>query len=384
LVVSQVALAGVLAVGALLLALSFTRLLDVNPGFVPERLLTLQMTVPDRVATADERRQFYAEFFERIEALPGVVSAGGTTRLPLGSTNVTTQVMVEGGDPDPARLPEVEFRRAVHLYFETMGIPVLRGRSFDERDGPNGIPVVVLNQTASRRLFGAQDPIGRRLRMGSDPDSPWSTVVGVIGDIKHESLDSVPAPELYIYHLQNPPVAPFIVIRTAGDSGSLAAAVRSAARALDPHLALYDIRTMAEVRGESVSHRRFMALLAGLFGLTALALASVGVYGAMALMVSERTREIGIRLALGARPAQVWGLVVGEALTLAAAGTAIGLGLSRLVVPLMESELYGVAGGDPVPLVLVPVVLAAAALAACLLPARRAMRVDPLTAIRAE
>ena len=384
LVVAEVALAVVLAIGALLLGRSFQHLLDVDPGFRADHLLTLQMNVPDRYATPEARRHFYREFFDRIGALPGVRNVGGTTRLPLGSTNVTTQVAVEGREIEPARLPEVEFRRALRNYFATMGIPILRGRGFDDRDSPEAPPVAVINLAAARRLFPGEEPVGRRVRMGPDPAVPWMTIVGVVGDVRHASLDTEPVPELYIYYLQNPPIAPFIVVRTEGDPGALAAAVRATARQMDRDLTLYDVRTMDQVRADSGARRRFLALLAGLFGALAVALAGAGVYGVMALVVAERTREIGVRLALGARPAHVWLLVAGEGLTLAAAGVVVGLGLARLAVPFMASQLFGIGAGDPATLVAVPLVLLLAAVTACYLPARRAMAVDPCTALRWE
>jgi putative ABC transport system permease protein len=384
LVVAEVSLAVVLSIGAVLLGRSFLRLLDVDPGFRPDHLLTMQMNVPPRFNTADLRRQFYDDFFQRLETLPGVSAVGGTTRLPLGSTNVSTQVIVEGRALDPARLPEVEFRRALRRYFRAMGIPVLQGRDFDERDTAAAPPVAVINQAAARRLFSGEDPVGKRVQLGSTPGPVWMTIVGVVGDVRHVSLDTEPAPELYVCAVQNPPVAPFIVLRAQGDPAALAAAVRARAREIDRDLPIFDVRTMEQLRSESMARRRFLALLALLFGATALALASAGVYGVMALSVAERTQEIGVRLALGARPAQMWALVVRQGLTLIAAGVCVGLVLARLTVPLMASQLFGIDAADPLTLVLVPIVLVGVALLACYVPARRAMRVDPLTALRCE
>jgi predicted permease len=323
----------------------------------------------------------YASLFTRLEALPGVTAAGGTTRLPLGSTNITTKVDVEGRDVPPGERPEVEFRRALHNYFTAMGIPVLRGRVFNPTDGPTAPPVIVINQTMARRLFGEADPIGRRIRMG--PSSPWSTVVGVIGDVRHSGLEAAPAPEMYVPGLQGPPTNPFIVMRTAGDPASLAATLRAEVQSIDKTIAAYDIRTMTQVRAESVSQRRFVLILVGAFGVLALVMAAVGVYGVMALIVSERTEEIGIRLALGAQPAAVLRLIVVQGLTLAAAGIAIGVVMSLLLAPLLRTQLYGVGALDPATLGAVPLLLLSVAATACYLPARRAMRIDPLDALRA-
>jgi predicted permease len=384
LVIGEVALAVVLTIGAALLLRSFVALLNVDPGFRSENLLTLQVQLPNRISTPDARRAFYAEMFGRLESLPGVVAAGGTTRLPLGSTNVSTRVLVDGRSMTPGEMPEVEFRRAVHNYFRAMGMPILQGRSFTEADGPNAQPVAVVNQTMARRLWPNEDAVGKRLKMGTNPQTPWTTVVGVVGDLRHAGLDAEPTAEYYITHLQGPPVAPFLVIRTQGDPAALAESVRAELKALEKDMAVYDMRTMNDVLAASVAERRFILVLAIAFGVLALTLAAVGVYGVMALVVSERTQEMGIRLALGAEPLQVLGLVVGQGLALAGAGIAAGFAASLALMPLMAGQLYGVGTTDPATLAAVPVLLAAVALIACMIPARRAMRVDPVTALRYE
>jgi predicted permease len=386
LVVGEIALAVVLTIGAGLLFRSFLTLLSVDPGFRAENLLTMQVSLPQRINTPDARRAFYRQLFEKLEALPGVVAAGGTTRLPLGSTNVTTRVIVEGRSVAPGDLPEVEFRRAVHNYFTAMGIPVIRGRTFTDVDGPSSASVVVVNQTMARRLWPGEDAVGKRLRMAAGPNtqSPWSTVIGVVGDLRHAGLDVEPAAELYISYLQNPPVAPFIVARTQSDPALLAETVRAELKTLEKDMAVYDMRTMSEVRAASVAERRFIMALAMAFGILALTLAAVGVYGVMALVVTERTQEIGVRLALGAEPASVLGLVVREGLVLAGGGIAIGLAAAFALAPIIAGQLYGVRAADPATLVGVPVLLLATALFACAVPALRAMRVDPVTALRYE
>ncbi len=383
LVVVEVALAVVLSIGAGLLLRSFAALVAVDPGFTTDRLLTLQITVPPRNASSEQRRVFYGEMLDRLSSLPGVTSVGGTTRLPLGSTNVSTKLVVEGRNLPPAELPEVEFRRAVYSYFTAMGIPVLRGRGFEATDGPEAPAVAVVNQTLVRQMFGNEDPIGRRVRFGTN-DGPWTTIVGVIGDVRHTGLDAPPAPEVYIYYLQNPPVNPFLVLRTNGNPLSLVPAVRAQLRALDKDLLAYDIRPMADVRADSVSQRRFILLLVGAFGLLALVMAAVGVYGVMALVVTERTGEMGIRLALGARPSQVLTTVVRQGLILAIAGVALGLAAAMLVAPLLATQLFAVAPADPETLSLVPALLLLVAALACYIPARRAMRIDPASALRTD
>ena len=384
LVVGEIALAVVLTVGAGLLLHSFVTLLSVDPGFKPENLLTLQIQVPRRLAAADARNAFYADLFNRLDSLPGVVASGGTTRLPLGSTNVSTRVLVDRKPMTASEMPEVEMRRAVHRYFEAMGMPILRGRGFAAEDGPKTQPVAVVNQTMARRLWPNEDAVGRRFKMGTNPQTPWTTVVGVVGDLRHAGLDVPPAAEFYIWYQQGPPVAPFLVIRTQGDPAAMAETVRAELKALEKDMAVYDMRTMEEVRSASVAERRFIMILATAFGLLALTLAAVGVYGVMALVVSERTQEMGIRLALGAEPARVLGLVVSQGLTLALIGIALGFVAALALTPMMSSQLYGVGTTDPATLAGVPVLLLAVAIVACAVPARRAMRVDPATALRYE
>ena len=381
LVTIEVGLAVVLTLGAGLLLRSFLSVLAVDPGFRPDNLLTLQIALPNHLSTAAQRQALYDTLFARLDALPGVTATGGTTRLPLGSTNVTTKIGIEGRDLPPGQWPEVEFRRAVHNYFAAMAIPVVRGRGFDDaHDGPATMPVVVINQTLARQQFPGEDPIGRRLRMS--PTGGWLTIVGVVGDIRHAGLETPPSPEMYIPGVQGPPSNPFIVLRTSGDPSSLAAAARAEVQMVDKTIAAYDIKTMTQIRSESVSQRRFVLLLVGAFGVLALIMAAVGVYGVMALIVTERAAEIGIRIALGAQPASVLRLVVGGGVTLASIGIAGGVLVALAMTPLLQTQLYGIGAMDPLTMAAVPVLLLAVAVIACWLPARRAMNIDPVNALR--
>jgi len=384
LVVAEVALAVAITTGAVLLLRSFVSVTNVDPGFETTNLLTWQMNLPQRLSSETDRLAFYRDFFARMEALPGVVSVGGTTRVPLGSTSVSTTVQIEGRPLPVSELPEVQFRRAMHNFFETMGIPIRRGRSFDETDGPTAPRVAVINETMARRVFPNQDPIGQHVRMGPNPSGLWTTIIGVIGDIKHGGLEEEMQPEMYISYLQGAPIGPFIVVRTAGDPALLAEAVRVEVRNLDKNIPIYDMRTMSTLRSEAVSTRRFILLIVGAFGLLALGLAAIGVYGVMSLIVSERTREVGVRLALGAQPTELLRMIVGQAAKLAGVGVAIGIAAAALITPLMDSQLYGVRAFDPATFVVVPLMLLATAALAALVPARKAMRVDPLTALRIE
>src|SRR4029078_5774768 len=243
----------------------------------------------------------------------------------------------------------------------------------------------VINQTMARQLFGNEDPVGRRVQIGTPSagtPNPWSTMVGVIGDGRHSGLEAPPSPEMYIPGLQGPPSNPFIVIRTAADPATLAATVRAEVRAGDKTIAAYDIRPMSQVRSEAVSQRRFVLLLVAAFGALALLMAAVGVYGVMALIVSERTAEIGIRLALGAQPGAVLRTVAVQGLTPAAMGVAAGLATATAFMPLVRTQLYGIRPLDPPTLLGVPAILIAIAALACFVPARRAMAIDPVDALR--
>jgi predicted permease len=382
LVVAEVALAVAITTGAVLLLRSFVSVTNINPGFETSQLLTWQMNLPQRLTNAPDRLAFDRDFFARMEALPGVVSVGGTTRVPLGSTSVTTTVQIEGRPVPIAELPEVQFRRAMHNYFPAMGIPIRRGRNFDQNDSATAPPVAVINETMARRLFPNQDPVGQHVRTGPNATGPWTTIVGVIGDIRHGGLEEEPQPELYISYLQGPPVSPFIVLRTTGDPSLLAETVRAEARLIDKNLPLYDIRSMSTMRAETMSTRRFILLIVGAFGLLALGLAAIGVYGVMSLIVSERTREVGVRLALGAEPSQLLRMIVGQAAKLAGIGVAIGVIAALPMAPFLDSQLYGVASFDPLTFVSVPLVLLAIAALAAVVPARKAMSIDPLAALR--
>ena len=382
LVIAEVVLAMLLTTASALLGRSFLFVLSVDPGFQTEGVLTFQLNVPARFATSPARVAYYDDLFSRLRAVPGVIAAGGTTRLPLGSTNVSTQVAIEGRELPPAALPEVEFRRAVAEYFQAMNIPVLRGRTFSSDDGPAAPGVCVINQTTASRLFPNEDPIGRRLRIGANPQAAWLTIIGVVGDVRHASLEELPKPEVYISGRQGPPSSPFVAVRTNGDPGTLAAPVRQAVAAIDPLTAIYDMKPMTEIRRESVSERRFLLAVVGLFGALALGLAAVGVYGVMAVVVSERTQELGIRLTLGARPVEIVRLVLGQATALALAGIAIGLVLALVAAPLLAHLLFGVPPRDVTTLFTTGGLVAGIAIVAAMVPARRAMRVDPIVALR--
>lgn len=385
LVVAEIALAALLTVGAGLLLRSFISVLAVDPGFRPQHLLTFQVAVPPAYADTDGNLiRFYDELREKLSAIPGVEGIGGSTRIPLGSTQVSTALSVEGRDVPPADLPEVQMRRSVQDYFGTMQIPVLEGRVFTDDDRRAPELLAVINRALAAEVFPGESAIGRRVQLGGGtrPES-WMRVIGVVGNVRHTSLEETPQPEIYISHLQGPPSSPFMVVRTAGDPAVVTSAVRDAVRSLGAEPPS-NVHTMEDLRRQSVGERRFLVWLTAGFGLVALLLAGIGVYGVIALIVSERTAEVGVRLALGASPRDVWSMLVGQAAGLASIGVAIGLLAGGLLSPLASGLLFGVTPFDPVTFGAVAAVLIGIGVAAAAIPARRAMAIDPARALRAQ
>ena len=279
-------------------------------------------------------------------------------------------------------MPEVELRRAIFDYFGAMAIPIVRGRSFTSADGPDKPTVAVIEHRATvARVFPGEDPIGRRVRLGPSPTALPVTIVGVIGSLRHASLEEAPRPELYLYYRQNPPVQPFVVLRATTDAASLAAAARQAVHEAGAD-APFDVRTMLAVRDGAVAERRFVLWLVAIFGAVALLLSAVGVYGVVTLVAAERAPEVGIRLALGARPAQIVRMLLDEAARLALVGIGIGGLIALALAPLASSQLFGVGAADPATYGAVAVTLLVVATLAAYVPARRAMRLDPAQTLR--
>jgi predicted permease len=383
LVVVEVTLATLLTVGAGLLLRSFVSVLSVDPGFAPDHLLTFQVSVPPTYVDPAGQLRYYDELREKLLAIPGVTHVGGSTRIPLGSTMVSTQLSVEGRDIPPTDKPDVQMRRSVHDYFGTMKIPVLEGRVFTDEDRTAGEAITVVNEALAASVFPGESAVGRRVQMGANPrPDGWMRIIGVVGNIKHGSLEEEPKPEIYISHLQGPPGVPFMAIRTAGDPAAATSAMLAAVNTFGGNPAS-NVRTMEALRSESVGERRFVMWLTGAFGIVALLLAAVGVYGVIALLVSERTAEVGIRLALGASPGQVWSMLISHAAVLGAAGVGLGLGAAALLAPLVASLLFGISPTDSLTFAGVGVLLLLMAVVAAAIPARRAMSVDPADALRA-
>ncbi len=383
LVVAEVTMATLLTVGAGLLLRSFVSVLSVDPGFAPDHLLTFQVSAPAKYVGAAGLIRYYDELRDTLMAVPGVTHVGGSTRIPLGSTMVSTQLSVEGRDIPPAEKPEVQMRRSVHDYFGAMKIPVREGRVFTDADRSAGEALTVVNAALAARVFPGESPIGRRVQMGPNPrPDGWMRIIGVVGNIKHGSLEEESKPEIYVSHLQGPPSGPFMAVRTAGDPASVTSAVIAAVKSFGG-APPSNVRTMEALRSESVGERRFVMWLTGAFGLVALLLAAVGVYGVIALLVCERTAEVGIRLALGASPGQVWSMVVWHAARLGAVGVTLGLGSAALLAPLAARLLFGISPVDTFTFAGVGVLLLMLTVVAAAIPARRVTAVDPADALRA-
>ncbi|HEV8580560.1 MAG TPA: ABC transporter permease [Thermoanaerobaculia bacterium] len=386
LVAAEMALAVVLLVLAGLLFRSFLRLRAVDPGFTPERVLTMPIELPaDGYTSPAARVNFFQELSRRAAALPGVESAAFSDSIPLsGVSMILRGLRVEGRDPlPPEKQPEIAITAVSPDYFRTMGIRIVGGRAFSEADTSSGTPVAVISRSMARKLWGDTDAVGRRLRMGPST-APWTTVVGVAVDVRQDGLDTEPRAQMYRPFLIDPRDAGFLAVRTAANPAALIPAVRREVMALDRNVPLYDIATMEQRLAGSVAARRFNLVLLGLFAALALALAGVGLYGVLGYAVTERTREIGVRMALGAQRRGVLGLIIRQGLTLAAAGVGFGLVASFACSRLLRTSLFGITTNDPVTYVAIPLLLMLVALLSSYLPARRATRVDPLVTLRVE
>ncbi|HKP87591.1 MAG TPA: ABC transporter permease [Blastocatellia bacterium] len=388
LVIAEIALSLVLLIGAGLLIRSFFRVQQVEPGFSARNVLSLRLSVAGTASAEESRRMsFYQQLWERIRRLPGVESAGGATILPLGGGIGWGGITIEGYDPATGQsLIQADGRVASVGYFETMKIPLISGRFFTEQDNKDSMKVAVIDENMARTYWPPDtDPVGKRLKFGgADSDSPWITIVGVVGKVKQYALDTDSRVAFYMPHLQNLSSTMYVVARTSGDPLGLAAAVTREAREMDPNVPVYDVKTMEQLVSESLARRRFAMLALGLFAVVALLLAVVGIYGVMSYSVAQRTREIGIRVALGAQMGDVFKLVIGQGMLLAAIGVCIGLASAIAMTRVMASLLFGVSATDPATFATIALLLAVVALVACYVPARRAAKVDPMVALRYE
>jgi predicted permease len=387
LVIAELALSVVLLIGAGLLIRSFARLQNVAPGFNPQNVLTFDLTLTGRKYSDKQAiLNTYRQLWERLERLPGASAAGGVTSLPLSQAFAWTPITVEGRTPLPGeKFLNADERLVGGHYFEAMGIPLRRGRFFNEQDDMTKPRVVLVDEFMAEQLWPGQDPVGKRIHIVElKSDDPWQTVVGVVGRVKQDSLDSEPRIAFYLSQTQFPTRAMTVALRSGSDPAGLVGAVKSELRTLDADLPMYYVRTMRQRVDESLARRRFSMLLLGVFASVALALATIGIYGVMAYLVNQGTREIGIRMALGATQRDILGLVVRQGMALALSGVTIGLAGAFLLTRLIRSLLFGVQATDPLTFVGISALLALIALLASYIPAQRAARIDPMVSLRCD
>src|SRR5712664_1736380 len=390
----EFAMALVLLIGSGLLIRSFAKLLETDLGFRPDHVLTLKIPIPsERYTQAPKVRQFYEQLLDRTGNIPGVKAVGLTSDLPLNGCG-TIAIQIEGGRNAGGETPQAICQTwQVGNYFQTLGIPLLKGRSFTLDDRADAQPVAIVSETAGRQFWPGQDPIGKRIRWGVY--TPWQTVVGIVGDVNDGPLGQPVQLHVYRPYLQMADLffedsrfgevrSMNLAVRSQTDPASLTSAVIGQIHSLDPDLAVAHIRTMAQVISSSVAGPRFNTLLLGVFAGVALFLAAIGIYGVMAYAVTQQTHELGIRLALGAQPRNVLHLVLRQGVRLAGVGAMFGLAAALVLTRLMASLLYEVSATDPVTFSSVVILLLAIALLACYVPARRAMRLDPMVALRYE
>jgi putative ABC transport system permease protein len=384
LVVAEIALSLVLLIGAGLMIRSFVAMMRDDMGFNPRGALSFTLWLPEKRYSEAQRRDFYDRLLKRLELLSGVVAAGGTNVLPMTMTYITAGFEIAGRPPsEKGQEPYAALRVVTPGYFNAIGIPLRRGRGFTDSDNEQAPRVVIVNEAFVRRFFPNQEAIGQRIIRYGFADKPME-IVGVIGDIKDTDLDRVPAPAFYFPYAQEPFEGMGVVLHAAGDPMTLAHTARDEVTKLDPTLPLHFIKTVERQIYEQTAPKRIMTSLMGVFAGIALLLSAVGLYAVMAYAVSQRTHEIGVRMALGARSGDIMGLVTSHGLKLTLAGLTLGMAGAFALTRVMEPLLYGVTPTDPLTFVLISLALAGAALLACWIPARRATKVDPMIALRCE
>jgi putative ABC transport system permease protein len=387
LVIAEVALSLILLVGAGLLMKSFARLQQVNPGFRPDGVLTLRITLPEnRYSEASRIRTFIRELMDRIGRIPGVEAAGGVSAIPLSGSGSSGTATVDSRfvAPDKAT-PEADWRRATPGYFSAMGIRLIRGRFFDDHDTDTASPVAIIDETMAITYWPGEDPIGQRIRRGgSQSTRPWSTIVGVVSHVRDRTLEAPSRIQLYWPYAQDPSRGIGLAVRTSLEPRALASALQHEVLALDPDLPISTVRTMQELIADSMARRKFSTLLLSIFAGVALLLAAIGIYGVISYMVTQRTREMGIRLALGAGRANLLRLVLLQSASLMLAGVMLGLLGSLIISRLIASLLFDVQPTDPLVFLTVAGILSTVGMLASLLPASRATKVDPMVVLRYE
>jgi putative ABC transport system permease protein len=387
LVMAETALALVLLVGAGLMMKSMYRLLQVDPGFRPERVLTMEINLRTaQYSQPETTRNFWRQVLDKVRALPGVDTAALGTVLPLSGNHNRADITMEGlPTPDPGKFPHPDFHMVSPSYIDALSIPLLRGRNFTGADTDTAPQVALINATMARRFWPSEDPTGKRFHFGHPGSTePWIEIIGVVGDTKLYGLSNPSRLELYLPLQQSHPNDMFLVLRSATDRASLTPAVRDAVASIDKDQPVFNVNTMKQLVDDSVATRHITLVLLGLFSALALLLAAIGIYGVISYSVQQRTHEIGIRMALGAQRRDVLRLVVGHGVKLAVLGTAIGIAAAFGLTRLMASLLFGVGAYDPAAFAAAAMLLLLVAVAACYIPARRAIAVDPMIALRYE
>ncbi len=384
LIVAQVSVSFLLLIGAGLMVRSLINLQRVDPGFHPENVLTIQLSLDFSRYTSDEKtRGFFDSLLEKVAALPGVTSVAAAGDFPLDkSPAFNNQFDIEGQQGTDTGKPIAEFNVISPGYLQVLGIPLLSGRDFDRRDRPESAKVAIITQAVAQRHWHNQDPVGRRISF--DNGKTWTQIVGVIGDVHEHGLDLPTNDFIYVPFSQYPQTGPALIARTQGDPMAITRTVVQRLYEVDPNQPAGRIQSLEQYRADSIAAPRLTANLLGLFALLALAIAAAGIGGVMALAVSHRTHEIGVRMAIGARPAEIVRMILSQGMGLALVGVVIGVATAFALTRAVKSFLFGVTPNDPATFLAVAAVLAAAALAACYLPARRAAQVDPLRALRTE
>ena len=387
LVITQVALATILVVGSALLVRGFRSILNFNHGFEPETLLTMYLNLPDtRYAKPEQRNQFYSQVLERMNAMPGVLGAAGTSWIPYGDGGGNAQFSIEGKPwHDASETPTVTNLAVSPNYLQMVHVPLIQGRELSEQDRSDSQQVGLISQSMAKRYWPAGDAIGHHIRIGgNDSKNPWMTIVGIVGDVKMDWSSTRPLYAIYRSYRQAPRGYFALMVRSSGDPTKLAPAAGAAVAAIDSDMPLTDVMPMSKVIGNNIIGIAYVSVMMGVIGVMALILAAVGVYGVMAFTVQERTYEIGVRMAFGAQTSDVLRMIIGRGLLLAGIGLGIGLPVTLGFTYMLREWIFGIGAADPTTFAVITSALLFAALVACWIPARRATRVDPMIALRYE
>jgi putative ABC transport system permease protein len=362
---------------------SFTRLQSLQIGFSPERVMTMRVELPKYKPEAEVA--FDEQLLARISELPGVESATVASGTPLSNNSAATTMQVKGQPENADEMEVVGIHSVGPDYFDTLRVPLLQGRTFDQRDRAGSKLVVIINESAAQKYWPNEEPIGKEIRVGVGwEQNEYGEIVGVVGDVKYGKVEEIFTPQVYLPYTQPTEPASFVMVRTANDPSQIVSAVRREILALDKNVPIFDVRTMEDRSADATSRTRFSAVLLGIFSSLSLVLAAVGIYGVMSYAVSGRTREIGVRIALGAQPRNVLSLIMRDAIVVTMSGVALGLAASLAATRALGSQLYGVGTTDTATFAAVSMLLAAVALTASYIPARRAMKADPMVALRYE